>query len=87
MGLELALLIATTACSGLSALGIGWLILRLRSRGITASTAITKSSFGTLFDTVGHMHHFDQVDPAKYGDENYHCSEAGCGEPYPGKGK
>ena len=88
MGADLALLIASVALSGLSALGVGWLALRLRSRGVKASrVTITKGSFGSLFGTVleGHEHQFAEKNYGKYGDTKWHCTVDGCGEPAPEK--
>ncbi len=72
MGLELALLVATTACSGLSVLGVGWLALRLRTRGVTGPF-----SFGTLTVsnaiTEPHEHEYTH----NPGDGYFYCH---CGE-------
>ena len=80
MGLELALLIVTAACSGLSVLGVGWLAWRLRTRGIAATSAIVTTSSAAAF--VGpHVHEFNERIPSKYDDARWHCGE--CGEPKP----
>ena len=41
MGADLALLIATVAISGANLLGVLWLVLRLRSRGVKAGRVTT----------------------------------------------
>ena len=84
MGIELALLILTTIFSGLSALGLGWLILRLRSRGIGAGTAGSRFTVSVGdWDAATHVHEFAERNPNKYGDDKRHCNVPGCGEPKP----
>jgi len=82
LGIELALLILTTIFSGLSALGLGWLILRLRSRGMTPAGFTV--SVGD-WDAASHVHQFAEKNFGKYGDTKWHCNVAGCGEPHPEK--
>ena len=81
MGLELALLIAAVACSGLSALGVGYLALRLRTRGITSSAAGNATTASAAVLVGPHVHQFNEKLPAKYSDARWHCGE--CGEPKP----
>ena len=79
MGIELALLILTTIFSGASTLGLGWLILRLRSRGIMPGFSVSVGDW----DAAAHTHEFAERNPSKYGDDKRHCNVPGCGEPKP----
>jgi hypothetical protein len=74
MSLELALLIATTACSGLSVLGVGWIAwrLRLRLRGLAAGTT---SSAWTVGSVELHETHQYTHNP---GDGYFYCAVEGC---------
>ena len=76
MGADLALLIASVVLSGLSVLGVGWLALRLRSRGVKAGRVTTAEE---------HEHQFAEKNSGKYGDTKWHCNVDGCGEPAPEK--
>ena len=76
MGADLALLIATVAISGANLLGVLWLVLRLRSRGVKAGRVTTAEE---------HEHQFAEKNFGKYGDTKWHCNVDGCGEPAPEK--
>ncbi len=76
MGTDLALLIAAVAISGANLLGVLWLVLRLRSRGVRARSVTTAEE---------HEHQFAEKNSTKYGDTKWHCNVDGCGEPAPDK--
>ena len=69
------LLIIISLLSGLNTFGIGWIVLRLRTRGIKGQPTQVKQ----------HEHKFAEVNRSKFGDDKRHCNVDNCGEIMPPK--